>query len=343
MHTAMFYVVTDSRASYPSIVRGLEDTARAQVVELDPSEHMGMSSPIVSKRRIARRLISPALLRLRRRWSAEDAVLVISWYVLPILALIRIGVLPRPRKLVALGVFVQSPSIRRAVNAILRSAMIPELEVIAFSEGERRTLLDAVGIPPERVHKLIWGGAAVAAFKTEAAALDRSDGPYIFSGGYANRDYATLFAAVEGLDYPVVVVASSRNRLRDPPVNVSLRTDLPEEEFERLLAGCDLLVVPLHATGEASGQSVLFRGIQHGRPFVGTRHDGLIDYLGEDYPGFVPAEDVTALRAVISRAMNDGSFRHGLNHQILARREVLRNQRECLNEVLAILQEGRQQ
>src|SRR5438105_2350056 len=104
----MFYVVTDSRASYPSIVRGLEDAACAQVVELDPGGDGEMSSAIVSKRRIARRLISPALLGLRRRWGAQDAVLVISWYLLPILALIRVGVLPRPRKLVAIGVFVQS-------------------------------------------------------------------------------------------------------------------------------------------------------------------------------------------------------------------------------------------
>jgi glycosyltransferase involved in cell wall biosynthesis len=343
MHAVMFYVVTDSRASYPSIVQGLEDGAGARIVELDPSRSRGMSSAMVSKGRIARRLISPAVLGLRGRWGRQDAVLVISWYLLPILAFIRVGVLPRPRKLVAMGVFVQSPAIRRVVNAILRSTMIPELEVIVFSEGERRSLTDVVGIPPERVHKLIWGGAAVAAFETETDDVHRQDKPYIFSGGYANRDYATLFAAVEGLDYRVVVVASSMNRLRDPPANVHLRTDVPEEEFEQLLVGCHLLVLPLRATGEASGQSVLFRGIQHGRPFVGTRHDGLIDYLGESYPGFVPAEDPAALRTAISRGMSEESFRHGLMQEILACRESLRQQRECLSEVLAILQEGQAQ
>jgi hypothetical protein len=332
--------VTDSRASYPSLVQGLEDAARARIVELDPGHGPDMSSPIVSKGRIARRLISPAVLGLRRHWGGEDAVLVISWYLLPILALIRVGALARPRKLVAMGVFVQSPSIRRVVNAILRSAMIPELEVIAFSEGERRSLIDGVGIPGERVHKLIWGGAAVAAFETEADEVRRADAPYVFSGGYANRDYATLFAAVDGLDYPVVVVASSLNRLHDLPANVNVRTDVPEEEFDRLLAGSHLLVVPLRATGEASGQSVLFRGIQHGRPFVGTRHDGLIDYLGEGYPGFVPAEDPAALRAAISRAMSEEHFRHDLTREVSARREVLRHQRECVSEVLAILQDG---
>lgn len=340
IRSAMFCVVTDSRASYPSIVRGLEDAARAQVVELDPRGHQDMSSAIVSKRRIARRLISPALLGLRRRWSGDDGVLVISWYLLPILVLIRIGVLPRPRKLVGMGVFVQSPSIRRVVNAILRSTMIPELEVIAFSEGERRSLIDAARIPSGRVHKLVWGGAAVAAVETGTEEVRDPDQPYIFSGGYANRDYATLFAAVESLDYPVVVIASSLNRLREPPANVHLRTDVPEEEFERLLGGCHLLVVPLQASGEASGQSVLFRGIQHGRPFVGTRHDGLVDYLGENYPGFVPAGDPAALRTAISRAMSQESFRDALMQEIYARREFLRRQRECVSEVLAILEQG---
>jgi glycosyltransferase involved in cell wall biosynthesis len=199
-----------------------------------------------------------------------------------------------------------------------------------------------VGIPPDQVHKLVWGGAAVAPFEAGTDEDRRSDRPYIFSGGYANRDYATLFAAVDGLDYPVVVVASGRNRLGDPPANVHLKTDLPEEEFERLLAGCHLLVVPLRATGEASGQSVLFFGIQHGRPFVGTRHDGLIDYLGEGYPGFVPAEDPAALRTAIRRAMSEESFRRELMQEISARREFLRQQRECVSEVLAIFEEGQE-
>lgn len=333
------YIVTDSRSSYPAIVDGLERAVGAQVVELDPRGDGGTAG-VESKWRIALRLISPSLLRLRGRWGSHDAALIISWYLLPVLFLIRVGVLPRPRKLVALGVFVQSRSIRRAVNAILRRTMIPELEVIAFSEGERRVMIEAVGVPPARVHKLVWGAEAPGALQTEAHEPSGTGQPYVFSGGYANRDYATLFAAVEGLAHPVVVVASSRNRLTEAPANVDLRRDLPEEEFDRLLRGSSLLVIPLRATGEASGQSVLLRGIQHGRPFVGSRHDALIDYLGEAYAGFVPAEDPAALRRTISQAMTDESFRRTLMEEVSVRHEFLHRQRGCVSEVLAILEQG---
>jgi glycosyltransferase involved in cell wall biosynthesis len=328
----VLYVVADSRSSYPRIIEELQGLGGAELIEMAPKDAAEVVGVPASKARIARRLISPALVRLRTRWTASDSVLVIGWYLLPILALTRLGLLSRPRKLVAMGVFVQSPSIRRAVNTLLRWAIIPELQVIAFSEGEREILIDAVGIAPDRVHKLIWGG-----FPEDVGEAVADGPPYIFSGGYANRDYATLFAAVEGMDYPVVVVASSMNRLRDPPANVDLRTDVPEEEFERLVIGCHLLVVPLRATGEASGQSVVYRGIEHTRPFVGTRHDGLVDYLGEDYPGFVAPEDPAALRTTIARAMGDESFRNELIEAVSSRRRMLRRERDSADAVLSIL------
>jgi glycosyltransferase involved in cell wall biosynthesis len=332
-HPPVLYIVTDSRASYPRILKELQDSGGAEVLEMAPDDESDRGGVPPSKARIVRHLISPALLGLRERWGSRDSVLVIGWYVLPILVLIRVGMLRRPRKLVAMGVFVQSPWIRRAVNALLRATRIPELEVMAFSEGERRVLIDAVGIAPERVHKLIWGG-----FPEAAHEVVRGGPPYIFSGGYANRDYPTLFAAVEGLEYPVVVAASSLNRLRDSPANVDLRTDIPEEDFEQLVIGCHLLVVPLLSTGEASGQSVLFRGIQHRCPIVGTRHDGLADYLGEGYPGFVPAGDPAALRTAITRAVSDESFRSELLEAVTVRRDILNRERDSARAVLAILQ-----
>ena len=333
---AVLYIVTDSRRSYHRIIDRLEESAGAELIEMHPQGEADAVPVVTSKARIAQRLVSPGLLRLRGRWDGGDTVLIVSWYLLPVLALIRLEWLSRPRKLVAMGVFVQSPGVRSVVNALLRTIMIPELEVIAFSEGERKSLIDAVGVPPERVHKLVWGGAGFV----DAEEVLHDGPPYIFSGGYANRDYGTLFAAVERLKYPVVVAASKRNRLPDPPANVELRRDLPEAEFFRLLAASHLLVVPLRAAGEASGQSVLLRGIQHRRPIVATRHDGLIDYLGPSYSGFVPAEDPAALGAAIERVMSDEGFRLILVEEVSIRWETLRRRRgDVGSQVLAMLQQ----
>ena len=70
---------------------------------------------------------------------------------------------------------------------------------------------------------------------------------------------------------------------------------------------------------------------------MGTRHDGLVDYLGDDYPGFVPAGDPAALRSAINRAMSDAGFRNELIDAVALRRERLRDERDSAGAVVAIL------
>ena len=123
-----------------------------------------------------------------------------------------------------------------------------------------------------------------------------------------------------------------------PPTS-NFAHDLPAEEFIRLLAASHVLVVPLRGAGEASGQSVVLRGMQYRRPVVATRHDGLIDYLGPSYLGFVPAEDPAALGAAIDRVMSDETFRRTLIEQVSVQWEILRRRVDDLaSEVLAMLQ-----
>jgi glycosyltransferase involved in cell wall biosynthesis len=257
---------------------------------------------------------------------------VIAWYVLPLLALLRLRVVQSPRRLVSMAAFIHSPAVRRFVNALLRILRTPELEFIVFTDEEARALREQVRIPSELVHRVVWRGRLEPEVRVE------SDGPpYVFTGGYSNRDYATFFAAVEPVGHRVIAVASGLNKELNPPPNVELRTDVPWDEFERLLAGCQLLVLPLRPGGEASGQSVLQRGMRYLRPVVATRHDALIDHLGADYPGFVPAGNPEALRAAIEAAMTDEGVRSQLVEQVAASRQALAERGEMAREILAIL------
>jgi glycosyltransferase involved in cell wall biosynthesis len=97
------------------------------------------------------------------------------------------------------------------------------------------------------------------------------------------------------------------------------------------------VVVPLRQGGEASGQNVLFRGIRHGRPIVATRHDSLVEYLGNDYPGFVPAGDSGALRSAIDRVLRDDAFRRSLIERVHAACEWLEQQDQIEGEIVGIL------
>jgi glycosyltransferase involved in cell wall biosynthesis len=321
-------IVSDSRDTYHLVVDRLTADAGAELIELDPARHDGT----LSKRSILRQLATPRLRRLRGRWSGADTVLVMSWYLIPVLALIRLGLLPRPRRLVSLGVFVHDERLRRGVNTVLRALADDALEFIAFSEAERRNLVDVVRVPVDRVHRVLYRGKIPEAAETLAAS-----GDYIFAGGYSNRDYETFFTAVAPLGHRVIAVASARNEISDPPANVDLRLDIPWDDFTALLDGCALLVLPLRPGGEACGQSVLVRAIRSLRPVVATHHDAVVEYLGHDYPGFVRASDATALRAAIVRALEDTDERRALLERIRIAARSLRALEDVEAEIAGIV------
>jgi glycosyltransferase involved in cell wall biosynthesis len=171
--------------------------------------------------------------------------------------------------------------------------------------------VEQVGMDPRDVHCHLWrqdlGGRA---------SLQDGDGG-IFAGGFSNRDYDLLLEAAEPLAAPLVIVASERNRMREPsqPSTRVLR-DLPEDEFEGLLARSSVVAMPLRGVGEACGQSVLLRVLRHGKPLVATRHEAIEDYLGPDYPGFVPHGDVQAMREALAGALRQPAWREELARRV---------------------------
>lgn len=324
----MIYIVSDYRGTYHYLVDKLQEDG-AELIELDPERGLDRT---ISKLGILRQIMTPMLLQLRRRWTRDDAVLVISWYLLPVLLLIRLRVLRRPGRLVSMAAFVHEGRLRQIVNLLLRALRTADLEFIVFSEAERRNLIDVVGVPAESVHRVIYRGNML-----ESVPAPTSDGEYVFTGGYSNRDYETFFAAVGGLPYHVVAVASALNGLSDKPPNVELLVDIPWDEFERLIGGCALLVLPLREGGEACGQNVLFRGIRHARPVVATRHNSLIDYLGDDYPGFVPPRDPAALAAAIEQGLHDEGFRASMLERVQSAARWFREHEQVEAEIARIL------
>jgi glycosyltransferase involved in cell wall biosynthesis len=325
----VIFIVSDFRGSYHYVVDKLCEETGAELIELDPNRALDRT---ISKAGILRQIVSPRLTRLRKRWTGDDAVLVIAWYLIPVLLLMRLRLLGRPRRLVSMATFVHDQRVRQIVNLLVRALKSDELEFIVFSDAERRNLVEVVGIPPMRVHKVVYRDKM-----EESVVVPERDGDYIFTGGYSNRDYETFFAAVSALKDNVVAVASGLSDLGDTPPNVDLRLDIPWDEFERLISGCALLVLPLREGGEACGQNVLFRGIRHDRPVVATGHDSLIEYLGDDYPGFVPAHDPQALQDAIDRGLRDAGFREALLGGVKAASRRFREEEQVEAEIVGIL------
>jgi glycosyltransferase involved in cell wall biosynthesis len=223
---------------------------------------------------------------------------------LPVLAGIRLGLLPRPAKILVMACFVHGQRARRIINALWRALRIAQLGFITFSPGEARNLVEEVGIAPSSIHHHLWRQ------ELDGRALAIADDGYLFAGGYSNRDYDLLIAASAGLPAPLVIVAAARNQISAAPdARTTIHRDLPEAEFERLLAASRVVAMPLRSQGEACGQSVLLRVLRNGKPLVATRHESIEAYLGRDYPGFVPQDDAPALRATLQRALTDEAFR----------------------------------
>jgi len=312
------HVVLSTSGSYKDIVSPLVSSG----ARLSTLDRPGENNPerLKSKGAIIREMLSLRALGLRTAWKRRDSVLVVGWQAVPILAFIGIGVLPRPARLTILGCFVHSQAIRKAVNLLWRMFKFEGLRFITFSRAEQESMIRSVGLARDAVLFHLWrqelNGRVADDFLGE--------GDYVFAGGYSNRDYATLLRSVAHEKWPVVLVASTHNQIdRALYPAAEVLFDLDEAEFEQKLAGSHVAVLPLLSMGEACGQSVLIRILRNRKPMIASRHEAIVDYVGDDYPGFVPAGDVGALRQMIARTFADRNFYDQLVTRITLAHESL--------------------
>lgn len=137
---------------------------------------------------------------------------------------------------------------------------------------------------------------------------------YIFSAGRTGRDFATLAAAVKGLDVQVVVVSDVYHLegIVFPP-NVDVHCDIPYQQYLQLLNGCSLVVVPLKKLVKSTGQVVFLEAMALGKPVIASFTTGTKDYIENDVTGvLVPPEDVDALRVAIQRYIDGEQTFHDI-------------------------------
>lgn len=149
------------------------------------------------------------------------------------------------------------------------------------------------------------------------AAYTATDGDYIFSGGYTNRDYPTLFEAVRGLPYRTVVCVGSRRSLgNDIPANVEVRENLSEDAFNRLMAASAFIVVPLKGgVLEAGGRQVFQNAMTMGKAVIVTDLSAT-DYITHGLTGLlVPPENRVELRGAIVTLMRNRTIAQNLGRE----------------------------
>jgi glycosyltransferase involved in cell wall biosynthesis len=139
-------------------------------------------------------------------------------------------------------------------------------------------------------------------------------GPYVVSMGSANRDYATLAAAVAGTGIRTVIIGGPElvRALPPHPEIVGLH-GLGFDECNAILASAAVNVVPITDGRTASGQVTFTTAMRLGVATVATRCVGTVDYIRDGATGMlVPPGDPTALRAAIELLWHDPDLRRCL-------------------------------
>ncbi|HTU50713.1 MAG TPA: glycosyltransferase family 4 protein [Acidobacteriaceae bacterium] len=175
--------------------------------------------------------------------------------------------------------------------------------MIVFSDGERELYSRELHLPLERV---VFVPFHTNILESQLTSL----GAYGFAAGRSLRDYETLFAAVENLDFPFVVVADSASVAHlCRPSNVELHCDIPRAQYLKLLEGARFVVVPLKADYRSTGQVVVLEAESFGKPVVASDVVGTRDYLSHDVNGLLVAPgNPEALRAAIQALMTDDAM-----------------------------------
>ncbi|MBS3936167.1 MAG: glycosyltransferase [Sulfuritalea sp.] len=136
-------------------------------------------------------------------------------------------------------------------------------------------------------------------------------GGYLVSLGSAQRDYATLAAAVKATGLRTVIIARADllARLPDDPMLIKL-SGLSQQQCIDILAGAAVNVVPLLDTPTAAGQVTFITALRLGIPTIATACVGTRDYIVDGVTGrLVPAGDAAALRGAIVQLMADADLR----------------------------------
>jgi len=133
-------------------------------------------------------------------------------------------------------------------------------------------------------------------------------------GDDISRDYETLLAASVGLSREVRIRSRviREDRQAFPAVTVESRR-LTAREYQALLAGAVIVVLPLHPSVHAGGISTLLEAMSSGKPVIVSASPGLADYVEDGITcRVVPPGDPAALRSAIDALVADPAERRRL-------------------------------
>ena len=168
-----------------------------------------------------------------------------------------------------------------------------------FSRDQEAVLLDALGLPADRLAFLPFG-----IDHDEFRPLDTSaTGPMLIAGRDKGRDWVTALAALRESGLPAQVLCRPEDLSGlDVPPNVEVLGFVSRERYKSILQRARAVLVITKVRRYPTGQSVLLEAMACGRPVIATLTPALSDYLESDVTAVtVPPGDVAALVDAVRR------------------------------------------
>lgn len=194
-----------------------------------------------------------------------------------------------------------------AKHTLARWALHEVDRFVVHSHVEQHAFTEWLGLPLERAVfvPLQYGGTV----ERDLAADE--DEPFVLAVGSGHRDFATLFAALERLQYRTVVISSPRALAgTTPPPCVEIREGVPRDEIRRLVRRARINAIPMNTDGIVGGTITIVETMRHGRGPIVTGRPGVEDYVTDGVSGLLtPPGDVDAWTTALERVWTDAALR----------------------------------
>lgn len=176
---------------------------------------------------------------------------------------------------------------------------------LVIRSGDAAMLERRFGIPANRCSFLPWP------VRTDQIPVEVADEGYLYSAGWAHRDWPTLLKALEETRTHAKIAPGSAVEI---PAGCQGRVEVltmpSPEEGRRLMAKASVVAVVLRDTDLPSGPLVLLDAMAAGKAVVATDVNGTRDYVRDgDTALVVPPGDPKALADAIALLGNDPQLR----------------------------------
>lgn len=296
-----FIVTYDGEWKGP--VENLKDRLGFKVVELHGKEFGNFPTKFLLLKKELHNIKN--LLRNFKNYNHSDMIICSNYATLILLLLRKMHIL-KCNKILWFGVYIHREKMLKLIRVILKLIMPAgfPLRIVVFSKPEIALYSEAFRLSADHFIYVPYGE-----WNKNKQFLETGDEGYLFSGGYANRDFVTLAKLFQDKPWKLVIAASRENTdfvkyVEETKVsdNIRIYWDIPADRFNEFLRKAHAVIMIMkHNTG-ASGQIVVLTALEYKKLVIASYTDVIDEYIKDEETGIILRDKSTdSLTAVMEK------------------------------------------